>query len=182
MTADFFLEGKYVGLRELHMLDVEGKYSSWLNDRNVCKYNSHGRFPVSKEQLREYVSNLKNGNANLVMAIINLEDGKHIGNISLQNINYIDRSAEIAYLIGEREYWGKGRAREASELLIRHGFQKLNLERIYCGTSDDNERMQHLADRLGFVQEGRRRRAIYNNGEYHDIIEYGLLKSECQFI
>lgn len=175
---NYFLIGKNVGLRKLLVQDINGSYKEWLNDSEVCKYNSHGRFPVSPEQLQEYIEANSLGNSNLILAIIDLSTEKHIGNISLQNINYIDRNAEIAYLLGDKEYWGKGRARESSELLIYHGFFQLNLERIYCGTSEENKPMICLAERLGFMQEGIRRNAIYNNGTYHNIIEYGLLKSE----
>ena len=182
MIEGLFLSGAHVGLRKLRISDIEGGYGSWLNDLEVCRYNSHGRFPAAEDQLRKYVEGLDGRAADLVMAMIDLEDQKHIGNISLQNINYIDRSAEIGFVLGVFVYWGKGRAAEASRLLISHGFERLNLQRIYCGTSDDNIRMQHLAERLGFVQEGRRRRAVYNNGKYHDIIEYGLLKSEWRVV
>jgi RimJ/RimL family protein N-acetyltransferase len=107
-----------------------------------------------------------------------MESLRHIGNVSLQNINYIDRNAEIAYIIGEKEYWGKGFAREATELMLKHAFCSLNLERIYCGTSEKNFRMQGLAKRMHFIEEGIRRKAIYNNGQYENIIEYGILREE----
>ena len=40
---------------------------------------------------------------------------------------------------------------------MKHGFEQLNLHRIYCGTSVKNIAMQKLAAALGFVQEGIRR-------------------------
>jgi RimJ/RimL family protein N-acetyltransferase len=65
---------------------------------------------------------------------------------------------------------------EAGTLLINHAFKSLNLHRIYCGTSSDNIAMQKLAIKLGMAQEGLRKEAIYKNGNYSDILEYGLLK------
>jgi [ribosomal protein S5]-alanine N-acetyltransferase len=38
--------------------------------------------------------------------------------------------------------------------------------------------MEKLAAKLGFREEGRRREAHFKNGEYADLVEYGLLKSE----
>lgn len=175
---EFFLKNDIIGLRSLCVEDVNYNYSHWLNDYEICRYNSHCRFPVEKESLIDYVEKVKSSNNVLVLAVIDIENNTHIGNISLQNINYIDRNAEIAYIMGEKSYWGKGFATQASELIIKHGFEQLNLERIYCGTSDENIRMINLAKKLGFVQEGIRRRAFYKNGDYHDIIEFGLLKSE----
>ena len=56
----------------------------------------------------------------------------------------------------------------------------MNLERIYLGTLDENKRMIKLAERLGFVREGIRRRSLFKNGKYHDIVEFGLLKIEYE--
>ena len=60
-------------------------------------------------------------------------------------------------------------------LFRSHGFTELNLHRIYLGTSDSNIGMQKLALKLGFTQEGCRTEALYKDGNYHDIWEYGLL-------
>ena len=38
--------------------------------------------------------------------------------------------------------------------------------------------MQRLAAKLGFVQEGVRRKNLYLWGKYEDEIEYGLLRDE----
>jgi RimJ/RimL family protein N-acetyltransferase len=40
--------------------------------------------------------------------------------------------------------------------------------------------MQKLALKLGMKPEGRRRQAMYKNGKYSDILEYGILKTEYE--
>ena len=102
----------------------------------------------------------------------------HIGNISLQNINLLSRNAELAILLGDKNYWGKGYSKEASKILVNHGFTELNLHRIYCGTSADNLAMQNIAGYLGMQQEGRRLEALYKSGKYVDIVEYGVLQRD----
>ncbi|MCB0716357.1 MAG: GNAT family N-acetyltransferase [Chitinophagaceae bacterium] len=179
MTLDknIFLKGKRIGLRPLNEKDIDGNYRYWLNDSEITKYNSHGRFPMVPEKLLEYVQYASQSNAALVLAVVDLEKNIHIGNISLQHINWIDSNAEIAFLLGEKEYWGKGLMLEAGKLMLQHGFGTLNLHRIYCGTSSENTGMQKLAAKLGMVKEGIRKEAIYNNGNYYDIIEYGLIRN-----
>ena len=113
-----------------------------------------------------------------VFAICYSENDAHIGNICLQNINLIDRSAEYAVVLGEKDYWGKGVAKEASDLVLKHGFMTLNLHRIYCGTSADNVGMQRLAVYMGMREEGRRREALFKEGRYVDVLEYGVLFAE----
>ena len=173
-----FIKGEKLYLRPLNENDVAGDYSSWLNDKDVTMFNSHGRFPMSNTALLNYVKEVENSRTSLVLAIVEKENNKHIGNISLQNINWLDRNAEIAFLLGNKEYWLKGFMAEAAQLIIIHGFKTLNLRRIYCGTSSRNLGMQKLAVKLKMVKEGVRRDAIFKNGEYEDIIEYGILSNE----
>lgn len=171
----FFLEGKNISLRALTQQDADGVYRNWLNDPKVVAFNSHGRFPMTLEKLKEYVMETATSTVMLVLAIIDKNSDQHIGNISLQGINWIDSNAEIAFLLGDTGFWGKGVMLEAGKLLIAHAFNALNLHRIHCGTSADNVGMQKLALKLGMRQEGVRSQAIYKNGQYHDIIEFGIV-------
>ena len=175
LKKDIFLQGRTIYLRALNEQDILGNYSTWLNDLEITKYNSHGRFPMTVEKLLNFVQMSAQSNTSLVMAVVNKENDDHVGNISLQSINWIDRNAEIAFLLGEKSYWGKGIMLEAGKLIIKHGFNSLNLHRIYCGTSSQNIGMQKLAEKLEMTIEGIRKEALFNNGTYDDIIEYGIL-------
>lgn len=173
-----FLIGENIYLRCLDEKDLEGNYIQWLNDADICKYNSHHFFPYTYEKAKKYIKDVSNLPDALVLAIVLKENDLHIGNISLQNIDYIYRNAEFAIILGEKECWGKGYAKEASLLIIQHGFMELNLHRIYCGTSSQNIQMQKLALSLGMSEEGRRCEAIYKHGQFVDIIEYGMICHE----
>ena len=82
-----------------------------------------------------------------VFAIVTKEKGSHIGNISLQNIDYVDRSAELAIIIGDKRYWGKGIGLEAWKLMMNYGFLVLNLHRLYCGCANKNLGMRRIAEK-----------------------------------
>ena len=173
---EVFLKSEEIYLRALNEGDISGNYSRWLNNPEITKYNSHGRFPMTAEKLTEFVKVARTSSNMLVMAVVDTASDMHIGNISLQAINWIDSNAEIAFLLGEKDWWGKGVMQKAGELLINHGFNSLNLHRIYCGTSSENIGMQQLAEKLGMVKEGIRIEALFNNGKFHDVIEYGIIK------
>lgn len=177
LNKDIFLTGEHIYLRILNEKDVGGNYSKWFNDPEVTTYNSHGRFPMTADTLKEYVYNSYKSNSALVLAVVNKESDEHIGNISLQNINWIDKNAEIAFILGEKIFWGKGVMYEAGELLLKHGFETLNLHRIYCGTSSENIGMQKLAVKLGMVKEGINKEALFKNGKYHDVILYAKIRN-----
>src|SRR5690606_7657945 len=97
MNKDIFLDGERIYLRGLNEKDVYGNYSFWLNDSEITLFNSHGRYPMTIDKLLSYVINTSASQTDLVLAIIDKHTSIHIGNISLQNINWIDRNAEIAF-------------------------------------------------------------------------------------
>jgi len=173
-----FIEGKTVDLRPLSLEDVNDTYIGWLNDAEVCAYNSHHRYPNTRELAVEYVTRIRSQKSDLVLAVIAKDASKHIGNISLQNMDPVNRSAEFAILMGDKDSWGKGIGTEAAQLIVKHGFEQLNLHKIYCGTSEENIAMQKLAASLGFKEEGRSRQETFKNGSFRDVIRYGLLRDE----
>jgi len=178
-------------MRPFKESDMKEPYTSWFYDQEVTRFNSHGLFPYSKEQKEVFVKSL---DTNIVWAIMaknkkELKSGQflpppgyyddiHIGNISLQSINWINRSAEFAVIIGDINYWGKGICTQAGQWLFDHGFNKLNLNRIWSGTAAINTGMIKVFKKLGMKEEGRFRQGTYLAGDYYDILCYGILKNE----
>lgn len=173
-----FLFGERILLRALTKADCDGAYLKWFNDPEVCRYNGHHLFPYRREEAVAYVKKMRASSNDLVLAITEKSSSRHIGNIALQNIDFVNRSAEFAILIGEKDCWGKGYSKEGGRLLLNHGFRSLNLHRIYCGTAQNNLPMRKLAAYLGMRQEGRRRKALFKGKRYLDILEYGVLQEE----
>lgn len=178
MKDRIFIRGEKIYLRSLREEDIEGNYKYWFDDEEVCKGNSHHRFPETEQALKNYINECNTTINGLVLAIIDKKNSEHIGNVSLQNINYFNRSAEFAIIIGEKRYWGSGVGKETANLIVNHGFNSLNLNRIYFGTYVDNLGMIGIAKTLGFIEEGIRREADYKEGKYIDIVEFGILKNE----
>lgn len=178
MSGIPFLKGDQVYLRHLVESDSEGPYSTWFNDADVCQGNSHHLFPFTLENAVSYIEAAKSSRYQLVLAIIRKKSEVHIGNVTLDKINYINRTAELAIVIGDKSCWGKGYAKEAAKLICDHGFMSLNLNRIACGTFENNMGMCKLAEYIGMRKEGRRRQASYKQGIYLDVIEYGVLRNE----
>jgi ribosomal-protein-alanine N-acetyltransferase len=173
-----FLESERLVFRPLTESDVKGAYAGWLNDPDVCRGNSHATFPATKAALLAYVHQANTSRSQVVLAIILRSRGNHIGNISLQDINWLNRTADLAVLVGSKDSWGRGYGEEAVGAMLRYGFKRLGLRRITCGTFGTNTGMRRLAVKMGFRQEGVRRAAVYKDGGYLDIVEYGLLKEE----
>lgn len=175
---NYFLESDNIGLRSLEADDLNENYLSWLNNQQTSEQNSHAYFPYTQSQLQSFYESASKNKNLLLLAIIHKSDNIHIGNTSLQNINWLYRNAEFAILLGNSNYWGKGYSYEAARLIVKHGFFNLNLHRIYCGTTENNIGMRQLAKKLGMQQEGIRREAFFKNDIYQSIIEFGILRNE----
>jgi RimJ/RimL family protein N-acetyltransferase len=165
-------------LRPLVTEDLDGPYPTWFEDQDVCCYNSHGKFFKPRSYFEAYLNQLDREDR-VVLAICHVVDG-HIGNVSLQDISLINRTAEFAILLGDKRHWGRGVGSLAGKMLISHGFKKLNLERIHCGTAATNIGMQKLAKSLGMVLEGTRRQHLFLDGARVDMLEYGILRHEFE--
>jgi RimJ/RimL family protein N-acetyltransferase len=175
---DAFLIGERVYLRALRDEDADGPYAGWFNDEEVCRGNSHHVHPYTREAAVAYIRETRNRKDCLVLAIALIDGAPHVGNVALQRIDPIARSAEFAIVIGEREAWGKGIGKEAGRLICQHGFSALNLNRIHCGTFESNDAMRRLAVDLGMREEGRRREAAFKDGRFVDLVEFGVLRAE----
>lgn len=140
------------------------------------RHSQLGRFPISEPK--------DNDDSNLILGIVvtvGAKDRKVIGRVSLENIDYINRTAELKIFILD-EFKSKGYGKSACELIINHGFNQLGLNRIYAGTLETNIGFQKLATSLGFEQEGIRKSAVFKDGNFVDVIEYGLVNKKNDVI
>jgi RimJ/RimL family protein N-acetyltransferase len=172
------LDAERIFLKKLSMDELDGNYVTWLNDPEVCRYNSHGEQAYTREMAKKFIGLLEGDDTREVWAVYLKETGLHIGNISLQRIDRKNRNAEIAYLFGEKQYWGKGYAKEASRVLLKHAFGDLKLHRVYFGTNIHNLAMQKLGEGLSFKKEGVLKDAQFKNGSFNDVVMFGLLAEE----
>ncbi|WP_419902617.1 GNAT family N-acetyltransferase [Kiloniella sp.] len=163
-------------VRALRESDLGNAYPAWFEDQKATRYNSHGKFPKTQNWFQEFYEGL-NREDRVVWAVCHKADG-HIGNVSLQGLSFVNRNAEFAILIGDRRHWGKSLGLDVGRTLFRHGFLKLNLTRIYCGTAENNFGMKKLAQKLGMQEEGRRRKHLFLDGEWVDMLEFGVLRDE----
>jgi len=77
------------------------------------------------------------------------------------------------------EAWGKGLGYEALGLWSEYLFEAIpDLVRLDLRTWSGNAGMMHLAEKVGFVEEARFRKARIVNGEYFDGMGYGVLREE----
>ena len=56
---------------------------------------------------------------------------------------------ELGFWLG-KPFWGRGYIPEAAEELLRHAFENLGIETVWCGYYDGNEKSRRVQEKLGF--------------------------------
>jgi [ribosomal protein S5]-alanine N-acetyltransferase len=153
-------------------------YYDWFGNEKVNQFNSHGLFPQSKKEVENYFDRCENDKSLLSFLIIEKETNQHIGMVSLQRIDLINRLAEFAIIIGETSKWGFGYSTESVKKLFEHGFNRLGLNRIWSGTSILNKGMIRSFEKLGMKHEGTYKQGQFLNGKFEDVVAYAILKEE----
>ena len=109
------------------------------------------------------------------LAIERGADGKLIGIVTA--IVKHHRKVEIGYGLGI-EQRGKGYATEAARALTDYSFSELGMHRVQAISSSGNPASVRVLERLGMKLEGRLREANMRDGEWFDLLYFGILKSE----
>ena len=174
---DVFIKGKTVNLVSLTLNVVENtNWYNWFNDEETTYGMQQHYFPNNKEKQKIFFNEkIKDNPGTLQLGIVHIKDDILIGMISLSDINTINKTAEFAIIIGEKKYRNFNNFIEASKLIIKHGFESLNLNRIYGG-SIIKEIDTMFCKLLGFSHEGVSKEAVYKNGKYVDNYRHAILK------
>jgi RimJ/RimL family protein N-acetyltransferase len=135
-------------------------------------------FPNTKEQQLEYFrKNIQGNPTKLQLGILHVKDQVLMGTISLSSIDHLNRKCEIGGFIGEKKYQKFSYFIEANNIIIKHGFDNLNMNRIYGGTIIKEVASMYCRV-LGFKEEGILRSDVYKNGKYYDAYLIGLLRED----
>jgi RimJ/RimL family protein N-acetyltransferase len=94
-----------------------------------------------------------------VWIITDRTDGRFMGHSILAYRETFDEP-ELGYALG-KQFWGKGFATEAARAIVRYGFERANLSRIFGIVFQENEPSWGVLRKLGFTCE-------------QDVIHYGL--------
>lgn len=107
------------------------------------------------DNIKDFVLSMDGSRDNLFMAICLKEGKRHIGNIKIGPINWLNRFTDIRLLIGEKDCWGKGYASEAIGLVVDIAFNKLGLHKLWAGAYDANQGSVKSFIKNRFSIEGR---------------------------
>ena len=108
------------------------------------------------------------------------QDDRLIGKALVEWIDWANGNGFLRLGIGAGSDRRRGWGSQALGMLLRYAFGELNLFRVTAVVPAYNEGALRLFQKFGFMEEVRRRKSLHRDGEFWDIISFGLLNSEWQ--
>ena len=178
--AEFYKKiiGERCYLSPISMEDVP-KYTNWLNDFEVVVSTTLYSRIVDVEAESAALAELKKG---YNFAIRLNQTNELIGNIGLNDVDFLHRTAELGIIIGNKTYWKQGYCKEAIELLLDFTFNILNIKNVYLKVYEFNVPGIKLYEKVGFKIAGRLRKALEINGNRYDLILMDILAEEYKSV
>ena len=164
------LETPRLLLRPWEETDAEAlnKYAKDPAVGPIAGWPPHTSVENSREIIRTILS------APETYAVVLKQTGEPVGSIGLMfgdtvhSADIADGEAEIGYWIGV-PFWGQGLIPEAVRRLLRHGFEDLGLQAVWCGYYDGNTQSKRVQEKCGFQ---------YSHTEYGKISPLGDVRTE----
>jgi len=116
---------------------------------------------------------------NYTLAIIQKDTGKLIGSCRIVVSNVENREGWLGYCLN-RNFWGKGYATETTRGLMKFGFEKLNLHRLFALCDPGNSASAHVLEKSGMKKEGHLREHKWSKGKWRDSYLYAILEQDWE--
>jgi RimJ/RimL family protein N-acetyltransferase len=171
-----FIEGERIYLRPYEAEDAELVYRA-VYEPEMRRLTGTQRL-FSRSGVAGFLEKIAGDDSRADLVIALQENDQVTGEVVLNNIDFINRSANIRIGLFDPQYFSKGYGSEALLLMLGHGFNNLNLHRIELGVFDFNPRAIHVYEKLGFKREGVLRDYLFSDGAYHDQILMSILDHE----
>lgn len=178
MAASNHWQGERVRLRAVEPADWEAHFV-WDQDSDMTRGLYHVPFPRPREATKRWAERAVTAGDegdNIHLEIESLS-GELVGAIATHDCD--PRTGTFAYGVAVRaEHQRRGYASDAIRVVLRHYFEELRYQKVTVRVYSFNEASVRLHERLGLRQEGRLRRMVYTQGQFFDVLVFGLTREE----
>lgn len=166
-TTRYHDDGR-VYLRKLTPDDVTDRYLGWFRDPVVTEYLDAKN--LTRTDVVDYMVGGHESGLHVMYGIFDRGTDRQIGNVKIGPIVWRHGTGGLVTFIGEREYWGKGYAREAIRIGARLAFDQLDLRKLSDGVAGGNEGSVKAYTAAGWVVEARMKGHHLIDGDPRDRI------------
>lgn len=174
LAVDNEMETEQLLLRPITLADAEDMFEYASNaDNTYYVFPTHQTIDDTRHSIASYFMAAPLGKYGVELKA----EKKLIGTVDLR-VDMKKQKAEIGYAINSC-YGGQGYATEASKQLMAFAFETLELEKVAATCDARNTASEAVMKKLGMTLEGRsRNHEIWKNGEWIDMLYYGILREE----
>ena len=162
-----------VALIEFGEKFITEKYVSWLNDPNLMKYSEQRHLDHTIESCKAYFDSFM-GTDNLLYAILDTNNGEHVGNINAYVDKY-NRTADVGILIGKT---GRGYGFAAWKKMMDILFCEYHVRKITAGAMALNMPMIEIMKKVNMQYEYTKRCQFLFDDKPVDLVGYCVFKDD----
>lgn len=137
-------------LRELNENDDLKRYLYWMQTPSNNPFIKSSNVNYSLLQLKDFIIRCNEQDEVVLLGIYTNEKSLHIGNIKFDEINLVKKSAVLGILIGDKDFRGKGIAREVILDSVLWLSNKYKIDTIKLGVDPNNLEALTLYQSMGF--------------------------------
>lgn len=173
-----YVAGKHCYLRHPTQEDADGPWHEWLSDEETTRYLNLRYLPNSLEGQNEFYQSMRNSGDRLVLSIVDIATEKHIGVCNLSSINWVHRYADLAVIIGDKEFRAGPYVVEATSLLLRVAFKRINLRLIKSDYVKTNESSEIIHRLFKFKKTGQIDDIFWDRDRYVPSVQMALRRED----
>lgn len=129
---------------------VSDDYVGWLNDLEVNRFLESRFAPQNRASVAAFVDRMLESDRDLLLGIMDLGLGRHVGNIKVGPIDRQHGLGEIGIMIGDRAAWGRGIGSAAIQRVVAIAGIELGLRRLTAGCYAANLGSSKAFEKAGF--------------------------------
>ena len=164
------LKGRTVILRSVKQSDLK-LFRDWRNSAVIREFNTQFTL-LNMVQQNFWFDSLSDKKKDKSMFTITEKKNTSIGICGLTNIDWKNRNASIAIIIGKPHLHSKGFGTESLDLLLEYGFKELKLHRIVADILEFNHKSIVFFEKFGFKLDAVFRDYLFRNGKWWKLFSY----------
>ncbi|KIJ62716.1 hypothetical protein HYDPIDRAFT_114406 [Hydnomerulius pinastri MD-312] len=155
--------------------DVEHIYAM-RNDYRVQRFITGEPIVPRPTKFKEFLKNQAEGST-IWFSVILKETGEFVGQCSIKVSEPKNRDGLFGISMYPK-FFGKGYGTEASKFTVGYAFKALGIQRVSLTVLEGNAAALAVYKKLGFKEEGRKRRSNWTEGHWEDLFYMGVLEEE----
>lgn len=168
-----------VYLRALEPEDYETSIQ-WRKDDEIWQKLGGMKYFVSKAYEKKWVEDTIYNSKDVKLAVCLKKNDLYIGNVYMTDIDVQKQTCYSHILIGNKEYWGHGYAKEALLMAVDYMFNERNMHRIEAYVLESNVASLKMHQKCGYQIEGLLRQSVFKNGSWQNQYILSLLRTDYE--